>query len=306
MSKINNGIQRIKSNPFDLINILSVRGYFNWMPDALYLKLIYFATLNKKLNLKEPQLFNEKLQWLKLHNRNPKYTMLVDKYEVRKFVTSEVGEQYLNTSYGVWDSFDEIDFEKLPNKFVLKTTHDSGGVVICSDKNELNLKEARKKIENSLKRNFYYVGREWPYKNVKPRIIAEEFLSEVDGDELRDYRFFCFGGEPKFAVVDFNINDKSKTKRNIYDLNWKLIDAEISYPNNHNLELEKPKKYDEMISLSKMLSKDIPFSRIDFFYINDQIIFGEITFFHKNGLAKITPESFEKNMGDLIVLPNKY
>ena len=157
--------------------------------------------MGKKLNLKNPQTFNEKLQWLKLYDRKPIYTTMVDKYEVKQFVANIIGEEYIIPTLGVWNSFDDIDFDSLPDRFVLKTTHDSGGVVICSDKRKLDLDTARKKLTKSLKNNFYYQGREWPYKNVKPRIIAEKYVIDDITGELRDYKFFCFDGDPKFMFI---------------------------------------------------------------------------------------------------------
>ncbi|WP_258831557.1 ATP-grasp fold amidoligase family protein [Peribacillus frigoritolerans] len=275
------------------------------IPDAYFLKIPYKIRTGKKLDLKNPVSFNEKIQWLKINNRNPKYTNMVDKYEVRKYISNTIGEEYLNPLLGVWDKFEDINFEALPNQFVLKCTHDSGRLLICKDKSKFNLAEAKKKINNSLKQNYYYSGREWPYKNVKPRIICEKYMEQDDGDELRDYRFFCFNGEPKFIAVDFSITNKKKTRRNLYDLNWNLMDGEISYPKELSLRVEKPDKLDLMIALSRKVSKDIPHARVDFYYINQKIIFGEITFFHQSGMGKIRPIEFEEQMGNWLKLPQK-
>ena len=282
---------------------LGHRGFLNWMKDETYLKIAYWCKMGKKLNLQNPVTFNEKLQWLKLNNQNPEYTNVVDKYEVRNYIEKKIGKEYLNPLFGVWDNIDNINFDKLPNQFVLKCTHDSGGLVICKDKTELDICKTKKKIKKSLKYNYYWGQREWIYKNIKPKIICEKFLVQNDGDELRDYRFFCFNGEPKFITVDFSIIDKKKTRRNLYDLHWNLMDAEISYPKETNIRVDKPKKLEEMIELSKKLSTGFPHTRVDFYYIDNRIIFGEITFFHQSGMGKISPEEFDKTIGGWLEIP---
>ena len=176
-------------------------GVFNCLSDKAFLKLLYWARVGKKLNLKNPKSYNEKLQWIKLYDRKPEYTVMVDKYSVREYIKEKIGEDYLIPLLGVWDSFDEIDFDKLPDQFVLKCTHDSGGLVICKDKSKLDIEKARTKINKCLKRNFYKYNREWVYKDVKPRIIAEKFMVDESGTELKDYKFFCFDGEPKAMFI---------------------------------------------------------------------------------------------------------
>ena len=183
---------------------LSTRGLLRWMSDSMCLRCMYWARMKKKLNLKNPQTFNEKLQWLKIHDRKPIYSTMVDKYEAKQYVADLIGEEYVIPTLGVWDSFDEIDFATLPNQFVLKCTHDSGGLVVCEDKSKLDLQAAKEKLERSLKREYYWGGREWPYKNVKPRIIAEKYMQDSETNELRDYKFFCFSGEAKCLKIDFN------------------------------------------------------------------------------------------------------
>lgn len=276
------------------------------IPSFLWLKVEYFINLNRNLNIINPKTYNEKLQWLKLYDRKPIYTQLVDKFEVRKYIKNIIGENYLIPLIGVWNEFDEINFEKLPNQFVLKPTHTSGNVFICKDKTSINLVNLKREINGWLKRNYFWEHREWPYKNVKPRIICEILLEQKDGDELRDYRFFCFNGEPKFITVDFSITDKKKTRRNIYDLDWNLLDVEISYPKEKKIVVVKPNKLEEMISLSRRLSANIPHSRIDFYYIENKVIFGEITFYHQSGMGKIYPTEFDLIMGSWIQLPEKY
>lgn len=261
--------------------------------------------LGRELDLENPILFNDKLQWLKLNWTNPIATKCADKYEVREIVRQRIGEEYLNELLGVYDSEKEIDPNELPERFVLKGTHGSGFNIVCSDKRNINWNEKKIEIKRWLRKNYYWQFREPVYKNIKPRIICEKFLVQDDGDELRDYRFFCFNGEPKFITVDFSITDKKKTRRNLYDLEWNLMDAEISYPKETNIKVKKPEKLEEMIELSKKLSSGFPHARIDFYYIENKIIFGEITFFHQNGMGKIHPEEFEVAMGNWLELPRK-
>ena len=218
------------------------------IPDKIYLNLQYRHHLGKKLNLGKPETFNEKLQWLKLYDRKPEYTTYVDKYAVREYIKDTIGEEYLVPLIGAYESVEEIDWANLHDRFVLKCTHGSQCNIICSQKSALDIEDSKRKLKNWMKKNWYWYGREWPYKNVKPRIICEDYLVQDDGDELRDYRFFCFNGEPKFITVDFSITNKKKTRRNLYDLNWNRIDAEISYPKENNYIVEKPQKLKKWLS----------------------------------------------------------
>lgn len=272
------------------------------IPDKLYLKLQYRHHFKKNLDLKNPITYNEKIQWLKLYDRRPEYITYVDKYEVRKFIKDSIGDDYLIPLIGVYDSVKEIDWNQLPDSFVLKCTHGSSCNIICRNKSELNIEQSKIKLENWMKKNWYWYGREWPYKDVIPRIICEEFLIQDDGEELRDYRFFCFKGEPRFITVDFSITDKKKTRRNLYDLSWNRMDAEISYPNENSYIVKKPERLEEMIRLSKIISTNIPHARIDFYYIRNKIYFGEITLYHQSGFGKIKPAEFDRIMGDWIEL----
>lgn len=303
MKQILNKVVRVIKNPNLLFNYLNSRGVFNMVPDKLFLRFFYKVRTGKKLNLDNPKSFNEKLQWLKLNNRNPKYTQLVDKYRVREYIADKIGEEYLIPLIGVYDSFEEIDIDSLPDQFVLKSTHDSGGVVICDNKDKLDIAQTHKLINKSLKRNYYYYGREWPYKDVKPRIICEEFIEQGEKAELRDYRFFCFNGTVKVIAVDLNITDKSKTRRNVYDIEWNLLEAEITYPKEKNIKIEKPNNFEEMIKLSQQLSKNIPHVRVDFYEIDNRVLFGELTFFHQSGLGIFKPEEFGVEMGSWLKLP---
>ena len=286
-------------NPLLIIPFLGYRGYFHWIPDALWLKIVFKIKMGHKLDLNNPKTFNEKLQWLKLHDRNPLYTTLVDKYEVRKYIADTIGEEYLIPLLGLWDHFNDIDFDKLPNQFVLKCTHDSGGLIICKDKSKLDIKVAKKIINSCLKRNYYWAFREWPYKNVKPRIIAEKYMVDESGTELKDYKVFCFNGKPKalFVATDRGIH---QTKFDFFDTNFNHLPFMQHYPNNTEREITKPKGLEKMLVLAEKLTQDFKHCRADFYDINGQVYFGELTFSHFSGFEPFEPEEWDYKFGDWI------
>lgn len=272
------------------------------IPDRLYLQLISRHSLWYRIDFKNPKTFNEKLQRLKLYNRNPDYTKMVDKCDAKKYVSSIIWERYIIPTLWVYNTFDEIDFDKLPNQFVIKCTHDSGGIVICQNKKEFNKSLARKKIEKNLKNNYYIYAREWVYKNIKPRIIVEKYMVDESWVELKDYKVFCFNGEPKIIQVDF---DRFKGhKRNIYNLNWEILPFEILYPSDKSHKINKPKCLEEMIYLAKKLSKNIPHVRIDFYIIKDQIYFWEMTFYHGWWFEDFRPREWDYKFWEWIKLPD--
>ncbi len=275
---------------------------YYFINDKIFTYKIFKHKLGRELELANPVKYNDKLQWLKLFWRDSKAHIYADKYEVRKYIKETIGDEYLNEVYGIYDDVNEIDIAKLPKSFVLKATHGSGMVILCKDKSLINWNEELTKMKKWLKDEYYIWGREWVYKGIKPRIICEKYIETDNQQELKDYRFFCFNGEPRIICVDLSITDKTKTRRNIYDLNWNFRDVQISYPNESNI-IEKPNKLDEMIDLSRKLSKNFIHVRIDFYYNNDQITFGEITFFHQNGFGVFHPEEFEVEMGDYLKLP---
>ena len=255
------------------------------------------------LDLENPKTFNEKLQWLKIHDRKPIYTTMVDKYEVKRYVADLIGEEYIIPTLSVWEHFDDIDFDKLPEQFVLKCTHDSGGLVICRDKNKFDKKAAKKKIEKCLKRNYYYQGREWPYKNVKPRILAEKYMEDNTTQELRDYKFFCFNGEVK-ALYIASERQKSniETKFDFFDTDFNHLDIKNGHPN-ALVTPRKPVNFNKMKELSSKLSIGIPHLRVDFYEVDNKIYFGELTFSHMSGLMPFEPEEWDRVFGDWILLP---
>jgi len=271
------------------------------IPDSVFLKLKFKKMMGYSFDLKKPQTFNEKLQWLKLHNRNPLYTTLVDKCAVKPYIAKLIGDQHIIATLGVWKSFDDIDFEKLPNQFVLKCTHDSGSYVICKDKSKLNIDEAREKLAGALKTNYFYSGREWPYKNVPPRIIAEQYIEDRNG-ALVDYKFSCFNGYVDCVMVclDRHLND---TKFYFFDKDWNLKRLNVRGKNAPaDFTIPKPPCMDEMFEMAARLSKDIPFVRVDLFECDGKIYFGEMTFYPDSGFdANLLPET-DKYFGQLIDL----
>lgn len=286
---------------------LSSRGLLKWMPDELYLKLIFETRMGKKLNLNDPQTYNEKLQWLKIHDRKPEYTTMVDKYEAKKYAAEKIGQEYIIPTLGVWDKFDDIDFDSLPEQFVLKCTHDSGGLAICRDKSKFNKDAARAKIERSLKRNYYWSSREWPYKNVKPRIIAEQYMEDAETAELRDYKFLCFGGVVKaLFIASERQKEGEEVKFDFFDKDFKHLDLRQGHPNAANCP-EKPENFEDMKLLAEKLSTGIPQLRVDFYEVNGKVYFGELTFSHFSGMISFEPEEWDKTLGQWIQLPmDKY
>jgi hypothetical protein len=301
LGEIGTHIKKVLLNPGLIILKFNDWGWLNWLPDKLLLKLIYRVRIGRKLNLKRPTTLNEKLNWLKLYDRDPAYTDLVDKYEVRNHVKRLIGEEYLVKLLGVYDSFDEIDFKKLPNKFAIKCTHDSGGVFICTDKANFNIDKTRKEIDRRLKKNFFFHGREWPYKNIKPRIICEELIEAQDGNLPRDYKIFCFNGKPGFFYV---ISDRGRTaKLDCFDMEWNRYPLRQHYPNS-NYDIKKPKNWDDMIRCTQILSEGFPHVRVDFYIdANEKVLFGELTLLHFSGCEKFIPDSYDEFFGKMLVLP---
>lgn len=293
-------------NPKRVLYLIAMRGGFKFINDELYLKIIYRYTMGKKLNLDNPITFNEKLQWLKIHDRNPHYTTLVDKYGVKEYIKEHIGEEYIIPTLGVWDNFDEIDFDKLPQKFVLKCTHDSGGVIVCRDKSKFDVEDARKKINKALKRNYYWPRREWPYKNVIPRIIAEKYMVDEALGDLRDYKFFCFDGKAKamYVAMDRN-NEHEGTKFNFYDMDFNLLPiTKNEYPNSDK-EIQKPENFEKMRMIVEKLSSGFLHVRVDLYEANGKIYFGEMTFYHMSGMVPFEPEEWDEKFGSWITLPTK-
>lgn len=282
-----------------------IRKMMGILPDKWAICLDYFRSFGKLPNLKNPKTYNEKLQWLKLYDRRQEYTTIVDKYAVKQYIAERIGEEYVIPTLGVWNRFEDIDFETLPNQFVLKCTHDSGGVVICKDKSMLDREEAKKKLERSLKNNYYLQMREWPYKNVKPRIIAEKYMEDRAVQELRDYKFFCFDGQPKalFIATDRQ-TDGEETKFDFFDMEYNHLDVRNGHPNAAALP-QKPECFEKMKELAASLSEGIPHVRVDFYEVDGRVYFGEMTLFHWSGLVPFEPEEWDYTFGSWLTLPDK-
>lgn len=273
-------------------------------PDKLYLKMLFRLRMGYKLNLDNPQTFSEKLQWLKLYNRKPEYTQMVDKYEAKKYVAGIIGGEYIIPTLGVWDSVDDINFDALPNQFVLKTTHGGGntGVVICRDKSTFDISAAKKKLKLSLKTDIYRLLCEWPYKNVQKRIIAERYISIPGNEDLPDYKFYCFNGEPKYCQV---IADRNSVMTiDFYDNDWthQPFHGRKGFPFS-KAKQPKPIKFHEMWEFAAKLSAGIPFLRVDFYEVEGSVYFGELTFFPTSGIGGFNPKEWDYKLGSLIKLP---
>ena len=277
--------------------------FLKYLDDEKYLRLAFKAYLKYSLDLNNPQTFNAKLQWLKLNDKNPMYTELVDKYLVKKYVSERIGEEYVIPCLGVWSSPKEIDFDELPNRFVLKCTHDSGGVVICKDKTKMNIHKVRKQLTKSIRRDYFLEGREWPYKNVKRQVIAEEYVESKDGTEMIDYKFMCYNGIVKnlFTCTErFDADGcTGGLKVTFFDTNWNVLPFERKYPKSKK-KIPKPSNLEKMIEIAETLSKGIPFVRIDLYDVDGKILFGEYTFYPGGGLEWFEPVEWDYRLGELI------
>ena len=291
-------------HPGKIVAYLGTRNHLQWMNDKRYLEILYKAYIGDNLNLIDPRGFNEKLQWLKLYDRNPMYTELVDKYKVKEYIAEKIGVQYVIPPLGVWNKAEEIDFNVLPNKFVLKCTHDSGRVIICRNKNKLDITKARKELNDCLKRDFFYTGREWPYKNVSKKIIAEEFMDDGEHEDLLDYKLMCFNGKVRCTFVCSDRRSQDGLKVTFFDNDWNKLPFQRHYPSSSD-KIVKPQSHEKMIKLAEILSQDIPFVRVDFYEIKGKIYFGELTFYPGSGFEEFEPKEWDRKLGDWLALPEK-
>lgn len=289
-------------HPTRIITRLAGRNIIN-ISDEIYLKMLYKERTGKALNLERPQTFNEKLQWLKLNDRKESYSNMVDKYEAKKYVSSIIGDKYIIPTLGLWEKFEDIDFDKLPEQFVIKCTHDSGGLVICRDKSALDKSAAKNKINKSLSKNYYYQTREWEYKNIRPRIIAEPYLENTKGKGLIDYKFFCFNGEPKYLYVSEGLENHKTAFISFLDMDYKKVSfSRKDYKEFENLP-DRPIKFEEMKKLAGILSKEMTFLRVDFYEVKGEIFFSELTFFPCSGFVPFEPDEYDKIIGNMLKLP---
>ena len=303
--------KKIKNFIYYLTNTPSVVGlYFleknaSVIPDSLYLLLRFRLRMGYWMDLNNPKTYNEKLQWLKLHDRQPEYTQMVDKAGAKEYVAERIGENYIIPTIGVWDRPEDIPWSELPDQFVAKVTHDSGGIVICKDKKELDISATIDKLSKGLKKDYYAVSREWPYKNVKRRIIVEKYMVDESGYELKDYKFFCFNGEPKMLFIATDrANPIEETKFDFFDMDFN----HLPFTNGHEhakTTPTKPKGFDRMVEIARKLSAGIPHVRVDLYDINGHIYFGEFTFFHYSGNVPFEPKEWDYKVGEWLNLPKK-
>lgn len=276
-----------------------------YLPDALYLKLLFKHRVGHKLDLDNPKTYNEKLQWLKLNDIHPEYTQMVDKIEAKKYVASIIGEEFIIPTLGVYESVDDINFDKLPQQFVLKCTHDSGGIVVCKDKSKLDIEQAKTKLRKGWRQNYFKYNREYPYRNLTPRIIAEVYMEDEKTGELRDYKFFCFNGEVKaLFIASDRMTSGEETKFDFFDAEYNHLPFTNGHPN-AKTRLEKPVQFELMKKLAAKLSQNIPQVRIDFYEVNGKVYFGEITFFHWSGMTPFDPIEWDYKFGEWIKLPQQ-
>ncbi len=287
------------------LNYMTKLGLTNMLSDHRFMQMKYERTFHRQFYIDCPVTFNEKLQWLKLYDRKPEYTIMVDKYKVREYISKKIGEQYLIPLIGVWNSPDEIDFNALPDQFAMKCNHNSGlGMCICTDKSKLDVKKVKKDLKRGLKQDYYLTGREWPYKDVPRKIVAEKFLKGDTGG-LTDYKIHCFNGVPKFVLVCRDRFTKSGLTEDFYTPEWNLMTVKRPNIPNAKSPLQKPEKMEEMLALAAKLSENIPFLRVDFYYVEGKIYFSELTFFPASGFAPFEPEEWDRTFGDWLELPSK-
>lgn len=275
------------------------------LTDKQFIKLQWRNSMPYPLDLKHPKTFSEKLQWLKLYNRRPEYTIMVDKVKAKEYVASILGEKYIIPTLGVWNDPEGIDFDALPARFVLKCNHNSGtGMYICKDKRKMDVEKVKAELRKGLKENYYLKNREWPYKNVPRRVFAEAYMEDEFG-ELRDYKFFCFDGEVKALFI---ASDRSKGEHAVrfdfFDENFNHLPFTNGHPN-ADITPQKPKMFDEMKNMAAKLSKGIPHVRIDFYEVGNRVYFGEMTFFHWSGVKPFVPEEWDYKFGSWIELPSQ-
>lgn len=273
------------------------------MPNRMYISLKVKKHAGYWPNFKNPKTFNEKLQWLKLHDRKPEYMVMVDKFDAKKYVANLIGEEHIIPNLGVWDDFDQIDFDSLPEQFVLKCTHDSGGLVVCRDKSKLDMQAAKQKITNSLNNNYYWQAREWAYKGLKPRIIAEKYMEDAENPQLMDYKFYCFDGEPRFLYLSKGLENHATASISFYDLDFNEMPFSRSDYKRFTQKPKKPEKFEEMLHFARVLSKGIPFLRVDLYQVNGQVYFSELTFVPGGGWMPFAPRSADMEIGRMLKLP---
>lgn len=299
MSKIATMLSLI-GTPGKMVLPLANIGLFNWVPDKQYLKFAYRAHMGDKLDLDNPKSFNEKIQWLKLYDRKHIYTTMVDKQTVKEYAGALVGKELIIPTIGLWSEPDQIELSKLPDQFVLKCTHDTGSIIICKGKQNFDFEKAKKELQKHLKKSMYWLGREWPYKNVVPQIIAEPYLEDDIAKELPDYKIHCFNGEPKVILVCQDRYSRDGLTEDFFDTKWKHLDVRRPGVKNAESPIPCPIELETMLEKSQILAKGLPFIRVDFYIVNHHVYLGELTFFPAGGFQKFVPDSFDRQMGEWI------
>ena len=299
-------IRRIKhlfTQPKTSLNNFVVSTKTLW-PDKTYLSILFWCQMGNRMNWKNPKTFSEKIQWLKLYDRRPEYTIMVDKVKAKEYVASILGEKYIIPTLGVWDDPDKIDFDVLPDRFVMKCNHNSGlGMYICKDKSKMNVEKVKEELRKGLMENYYIVNREWPYKNVPRRILAEQYIDpDPTANDLPDFKFFCFNGEPKYCQVISGRNEKMCIDFFDKDWNHQLFHEPREYPF-ADITPKRPEHLEQMWDAARQLAQNKPFSRIDFYDVNGHVYFGEITFFPTTGMGGFDPVEYDSIMGGMIQLP---
>ena len=281
----------------------SLYALLSFLPDKPYLSLMYRRKLGKRMDWRNPVTFTQKLQWLKVHDRNPLYTTLVDKAEVKDWVAGKIGAEHVIPTLGVWDRAEDIPFDALPAQFVLKPTHDSGALIICRDKAMLDTAAARRQLKEALNSSYYQVWREWPYRDVRPRIIAEKYMEQPGAEALTDYKLFCFGGKPRVILtVQGGHEDERRVVRRLYDAHWQLLPVGLHGKDAVTQPEPRPALLEEMLHLARVLSEGMRQVRVDFYVIGGQIYFGEMTFYHMSGFETFRPDAYDKLLGDMMEL----
>ena len=293
---------RFLTSPDYRFLVLAARGRKGSVPAEAFLKRMYRIHMGRELDLKDPKTYTEKLQWLKLYDHRPEYTVMVDKYAVKNYVSKKIGPEYVIPLLGVWDKVEDIDFDSLPKQFVLKTTHDSGGIVVCKDKDTLDIGKAKAQLRYFLNRNYYDRNREWPYRAVPHRIIAERYMEDPKQGELQDYKFFTFGGVPKVLYIAQGRGLGGETVADFFDMDFQHLPFTIDH-NMAPVPPEKPKNFEKMKQLAAVLSEGTPQLRVDFYEVEGKIYFGEMTFFHCSGMEAFHPGKWDQIFGSWVELP---
>ena len=294
-------IRRYARDPYYALGYDMIKKCPKLMSDKFYIKTLWRMIMGYELDLKNPQTFNEKLQWLKLYDHNPLYSTLVDKYRVKQYVADKIGAEHVIPTLAVWKSVDEIDIDKLPDQFVLKCNHDSGSVIVCRDKSKFDLEAAKKKLGAALKHNFYWDAREWAYKHVKPVVFAEQYMEDNADDTLTDYKWFTFHGDPKIMYISHDRGKKPYT--NFFDKDFNALPIRMLDPNSND-PIERPACFEQMKELVEKLADKFPQVRVDFYLVDEKVYFGEFTFYHNGGFFPVSPAEWNKILGDWILLPS--